>query len=1186
MRPFESAGRRATRRATIPVLLALAASALSVSAQSAPSLVLSPTSGPAGTAVEARGAGFNPSDCTVRLYLDSLEGPFLGESDVDPAGHDFSTVVTIPVDAFPGPHDVLAQGQVLSGEFCVPSNEMTQARFEVIASSDSLDFKIYLKNRVIGADCGIDPDFLDRIRNSPDPFTNGIVQLHSLPHAEPGPAATPQQNDIGQLEALGIHLVAYLNGLDGVGVAYLAAISREVHADDPAFSELVRCLVPLLPEDKLDTDLLQASVPALEVAEAVLVQFFAGVTEEQAQAVFTGLGLEATPLGDGLWQTSASAEQIAVLAGLNDVQWLQRGPLPFLPTSHDVRRLEHVDEVQQLDTSTGIYSGLSGLGVQIAIMDSGVDNEHHDFDGRHVVSFDNVGDHGTHVAGIAAGSGFQSDRNNDAATPNGGTPFQWRGMAPRAGIAAYGGAGGNVANYHDAIVNHGADLSNHSYVLQMQNQYDAAVQSVDRIVRGDSPGTPARPVVWAAANNASVGPVDCDSNGTIDGNWPQYPGGCPVAFKAGYFSILSPCKNCIDVGSVDKSLVHSFFSSIGPTSDGRLKPDVAALGRGIQSVGADSDGDGNPATGNGYRMKSGTSMAAPAVTGIAGLMLEQYATTFGVNLDTAPPLPSTIKAILVQSADDLIGSDPTPNFDTGAAVGYGAGPDWATGYGLVNAAQAVRIVRGRGFLEDAVSPAAPTDGWPFTVGAGQTEVRVTLAWDDLAGTPNANDAARQLVNDLDLVVIAPDSTLHRPLVLPALTPHDCDGNALNGIQVGTCSNPDSAAQNYFGPAAESTDRLNNVEQVVVTSGSPLPPGTWTARVSVLNADGVTVRMPLGGTQGYSLVLQVPNRPPVAVCAPVAKNVDADCCATVLATEADGGSHDPNGDADITTRCITRKDGAPVACLTSVELCGAGLHNVELTVRDAAGESSSCVASVTLADVTPPAITCPSDEILECPADTDPSATGQATATDNCSTPTVSHADVVAAGCGGTSTVSRTWTAVDDSGNEASCLQTVQVVDTTPPDVNCSVQHSELWPVNHKLVDVGFDFAATDSCDPNPPASVVRVRSDENPALELGSGGPVHCPDAVVDAGGSVELRAERAGTGDGRVYTVRVTATDACGNEAFCEQAVSVPKSQGGDHAAAVDSGQVYDATTCGLGSSNGRGPGHARAKARRSGRP
>jgi len=649
----------------------------------------------------------------------------------------------------------------------------------------------------------------------------------------------------------------------------------------------------------------------------VLVLFFDDVTADETATVFTRNGLEARRQGESkTWEVSASLDQIRGLAEEDAVQWIELGPDPFLPTVDVARMLSNVDQVQQLNIGTGGYAGLSGKDVQIGIMDSGIDHHHNDFAGRIIrrqglmdvpcdpdralPGPDNHGDidnHGTHVAGIAAGRGVQSNRTNDATPPqpNGGAAFQWRGMAPRAGIAAYGSALGNAGCYADAINRLRVDVTNHSYILEVQGLYSNDVANVDRIVRGDRLGIPPRPVVWAAGNNASVGPQDCNNDMIDDGMFPQYPfpnpndppntpanlRTCPTAFQAGYFSVLAPCKNCIVVASVDNNRVHAFDSGLGPTMDGRLKPDVSAMGDsnlrfatlnacgagvlfgGVCATGGDTDGNpnppANPVPGNDYEPKRGTSMAAPVVTGIIALMLEQYAATFfGVNLDTRPPLPSTLKAILVQTATDLADidptTDPTNNFDTGNPTNYGVGPDWATGYGLVNAQAAVQMIRDRRFIEDMVSMDNATDEFTFSVSPGET-VRVTLAWDDLAAMPNNDHAARLLVNDLDLVLIDPNGVEFRPLVLPLVRPRDCDGN-LVGVQVDTCIGQDGPGQNYFGPAVERADRLNNVEQVVVGAG--VTPGTWKVLVSVLRPDG-SRGLPMGN-QRYSLA-GGPAQPP-------------------------------------------------------------------------------------------------------------------------------------------------------------------------------------------------------------------------------------------------------------------------------------------------------------------------------------
>jgi len=91
------------------------------------------------------------------------------------------------------------------------------------------------------------------------------------------------------------------------------------------------------------------------------------------------------------------------------------------------------------------------------------------------------------------------------------------------------------------------------------------------------------------------------------------------------------------------------------------------------------------------------------------------------------------------------------------------------------------------------------------------------------------------------------------------------------------------------------------------------------------------------------------------------------------------------------------------------------------------------ATFAIVDTTPPVVTCPGDVVLECPADTSPSATGEATGSDACGSVTITHSDVSVPGCGNTETITRTWTATDECGNSSSCEQTITVADTKPPE---------------------------------------------------------------------------------------------------------------------------------------------------------
>jgi hypothetical protein len=217
------------------------------------------------------------------------------------------------------------------------------------------------------------------------------------------------------------------------------------------------------------------------------------------------------------------------------------------------------------------------------------------------------------------------------------------------------------------------------------------------------------------------------------------------------------------------------------------------------------------------------------------------------------------------------------------------------------------------------------------------------------------------------------------------------------------------------------------------------------------------------------------------------------------------------------------------------------------------------------DTAAPSVVCPADRDVGCTDPVDPSATGTAAATDVCDLdPAVSFDDDVLPGNCPVGKVreriERTWTATDAAGNDASCEQTISIVDADPPAVSCAVAVDTLWPPNHKFVDVGFTFSAADVCDTTPLAVAIAVTSDEPTSKAAGAGGGSHCPDAIVGPDRSVRLRSERSGPRDGRVYRVTVTATDSCGNAASCSAEVRVQHDR---RRAAVDSGQLYDATVC-----------------------
>jgi hypothetical protein len=162
------------------------------------------------------------------------------------------------------------------------------------------------------------------------------------------------------------------------------------------------------------------------------------------------------------------------------------------------------------------------------------------------------------------------------------------------------------------------------------------------------------------------------------------------------------------------------------------------------------------------------------------------------------------------------------------------------------------------------------------------------------------------------------------------------------------------------------------------------------------------------------------------------------------------------------------------------------------------------------------------------------------ATDDCGTPGV-VADPPSGSVfpKGTTTVS--CTATDSGGLTAHCSFDVTVEDREPPELASTVALGTLWPPTHELVAVGLDVAASDGCS-DPPVSV-EVFGDEDDDEATGDGS--ESPDARQIAPGTLRLRAERKGDGDGRVYLIAVTSTDAAGNTARTCSTVVVPRNQG-----------------------------------------
>ena len=125
---------------------------------------------------------------------------------------------------------------------------------------------------------------------------------------------------------------------------------------------------------------------------------------------------------------------------------------------------------------------------------------------------------------------------------------------------------------------------------------------------------------------------------------------------------------------------------------------------------------------------------------------------------------------------------------------------------------------------------------------------------------------------------------------------------------------------------------------------------------------------------------------------------------------------------------------------------------------------------------------------------------------------------------------------------------ITVVDTTPPDITVTVTPDTLWPPNHKMVDIVATVTVSDICDAAPTVVLTSLTSNEpDDAKGNGDGNTVNdIQEAEIGTEDyEFQLRAERAGKGDGRVYTITYTVTDASGNSASASATVVVPHDMG-----------------------------------------
>ncbi len=244
---------------------------------------------------------------------------------------------------------------------------------------------------------------------------------------------------------------------------------------------------------------------------------------------------------------------------------------------------------------------------------------------------------------------------------------------------------------------------------------------------------------------------------------------------------------------------------------------------------------------------------------------------------------------------------------------------------------------------------------------------------------------------------------------------------------------------------------------------------------------------------------------------------------------------------------------------SVNVNTPGTYTITYNASDAAGNAAAAVTrTVTVVDTTAPVITRngPASVTVECHTSyTDAGAT----AADSCDTNVpVTPSGSVNVNSVGTYTL--TYNATDDSGNPAAPVtRIVTVVDTTAPTITLNSYAPSMWPPNHKyqtFLLTSFVTGASDSCGTGLGLSDVVIEKVTSDEIENGNGDGNTLNDIVIAADcKSVQLRREREGGGNGRVYTITFKVIDASGNVGRATATVVVPHNNG---STAVDSGIHY----------------------------
>lgn len=443
--------------------------------------------------------------------------------------------------------------------------------------------------------------------------------------------------------------------------------------------------------------------------------------------------------------------------------------------------------------------GLSGTNVVIANVDNGIDQNHPDLVSR--IKTCNgptcggaaAADHGTHTAGIMAGDG--SSGVVDALGF-----LRGLGVAPGARLVEqlyapfYQNPGGVLTLMAESHRNEAVISSNSWGPAGTPQGYDTYSRLVDIGVRdadpneaGEQPLTYVVSIMNGYGGTSSQGSPDEAKNSFSVGStfMQQYPSG----------------NQNLQINDISSNSAH------GPALDGRNLPDIVAPGSYVDST--------MSLPKNGYNLKSGTSMAAPQVSGAAALFYEWYRNQFsGVD-----PSPAMVKAVFLPVAHDLAGHKDANGFTLGHPF------DSKQGWGRLNLANVFNPPGSTFYFDQKHIFTETGQTWSYLINPDEPiqGLRAMLVWTDAPGH-GLGGSTPAWVNDLDLSI-------------------EVDGQIYYGNNFG--------ADGLSLPGG-APDRKNNTEGIFLGA---LPAGNYILTVMAANLSGDGVPSKSGATdQDFALVI--------------------------------------------------------------------------------------------------------------------------------------------------------------------------------------------------------------------------------------------------------------------------------------------------------------------------------------------